>query len=153
MDIKTFKMTKILNKTSNQITQMFINLYTNKRMSGQEISNWLFNNYGIKLTARSIQRRVKKYNKTRNIKKAFNLAIQKGRVKWRKKTNKITRIRLSNKLRYKILKRDNFRCVLCGRKPPDVFLEVDHIKRIKDGGKHIESNLRTLCNLCNNGRK
>lgn len=60
---------------------------------------------------------------------------------------------MSDSLRYKILKRDGFRCVLCGRTAADgVKLHVDHIKPIAKGGKTIESNLRTLCDQCNIGK-
>lgn len=31
------------------------------------------------------------------------------------------------KLRFDVFKRDKFQCVYCGRMPPDVTLEVDHI--------------------------
>ena len=52
-----------------------------------------------------------------------------------------------------ILKRDNFKCKLCGRSARDgVELEVDHIIPISKGGKTIESNLRVLCKDCNRGK-
>lgn len=58
-------------------------------------------------------------------------------------------------LRYKILRRDFFKCVLCGDNPPrssDCVLHVDHILPWSKGGKTIEENLRTLCANCNLGR-
>lgn len=56
-------------------------------------------------------------------------------------------------LRYKILKRDNFRCKYCGRGVEDgVKLNVDHIIPISKGGKTEESNLQTLCWECNIGK-
>ncbi len=63
------------------------------------------------------------------------------------------RAKMSNRLRYEILKRDGFRCVLCGKSQTDgVKLEVDHIKPVSKGGKTEESNLRTLCENCNRGK-
>ena len=60
---------------------------------------------------------------------------------------------MSPSLRYSILKRDNFRCVLCGRSAQDgVKLHVDHIVPISKGGKTIPDNLRTLCEQCNVGK-
>jgi len=59
------------------------------------------------------------------------------------------------KLRYRVLVRDNFRCVLCGRSPAlerGVRLHVDHIDPFANGGKTVESNLRTLCENCNWGK-
>ncbi|MDR1215319.1 MAG: HNH endonuclease [Treponema sp.] len=45
-----------------------------------------------------------------------------------------------------ILKRDNYRCVLCGRGLADgVELQVDHIKAKDYGGKAIIENGQTLC--------
>lgn len=58
-------------------------------------------------------------------------------------------------LRYKVLERDHFRCVLCGRSPATdsrVQLHIDHIKPYSKGGKTEMSNLRTLCSKCNLGK-
>ena len=60
---------------------------------------------------------------------------------------------MSQSLRYDIMKRDGFKCVLCGRTVKDgVKLNVDHIIPISKGGKTIKSNLRTLCFDCNIGK-
>lgn len=57
-------------------------------------------------------------------------------------------------LRYDILRRDGFRCVLCGATADDgVKLHVDHIMPVSKGGKTIPSNLRTLCDRCNFGKR
>ena len=60
---------------------------------------------------------------------------------------------VSNELRFKILCRDNFTCQYCGRKSPDVELEIDHIYPISKGGKAKEDNLVTSCTSCNSGKK
>lgn len=45
-----------------------------------------------------------------------------------------------------ILKRDNYRCVICGRGPMDgVELQVDHIKPKDFGGEATIENGQTLC--------
>ena len=63
------------------------------------------------------------------------------------------RNKLTDKLRYTILKRDHYRCQICGRSAQDgIKLHVDHIKPIAKGGLTIESNLRTLCENCNWGK-
>lgn len=60
---------------------------------------------------------------------------------------------MSPKLRYEILRRDNFKCVICGRSADDgITLHVDHIMPVSKGGKTVESNLRTLCADCNLGK-
>lgn len=58
-------------------------------------------------------------------------------------------------LRYRVLKRDSFKCVICGRSPAlEVGLElhVDHIIPFSKGGKTVEQNLRCLCKDCNLGK-
>lgn len=68
-------------------------------------------------------------------------------------TKEYQRLILTPKKRYEILKRDNFKCQICGRTQADgVKLEVDHIIPISKGGKTVEENLRTLCHDCNIGK-
>jgi hypothetical protein len=58
-------------------------------------------------------------------------------------------------LRYEVLKRDRFRCVLCGASPAThlgCVLHVDHIIPWSKGGKTIAENLRSLCETCNLGK-
>jgi hypothetical protein len=58
-------------------------------------------------------------------------------------------------VRYTVLKRDRFKCVLCGASPatsPDCRLHVDHIVAFARGGKTAIENLRTLCESCNLGK-
>lgn len=62
------------------------------------------------------------------------------------------RNKINPRLRWKVLKRDYFTCTKCGRKPPYVRLEVDHIYPLAQGGTNNEKNLATLCNFCNSGK-
>lgn len=73
----------------------------------------------------------------------------------RKKQNKnYQRSLMTNSLRYNILKRDGFKCCICGATANDgAKLEVDHIIPISKGGKTVPENLRTLCQACNSGKK
>lgn len=67
---------------------------------------------------------------------------------------KIERAKLNDSLRYDIMRRDNFTCQLCGSTAKDgVKLHVDHIIPVSKGGETIESNLRTLCDRCNLGKR
>ena len=61
---------------------------------------------------------------------------------------------MSPSLRYDIMQRDNFRCVLCGKSAEEdgVKLHVDHIVPVSKGGKTVPENLRTLCEDCNLGK-
>ena len=60
---------------------------------------------------------------------------------------RVERGKVTNKMRFAIYKRDNYRCRKCGRKTND--LEVDHIYPIAKGGKSTYDNLQTLCHRCN----
>ena len=56
-------------------------------------------------------------------------------------------------LRYDVMKRDGFKCVICGATAHDgVKLHVDHILPVSKGGKTEIWNLRTLCDSCNLGK-
>ena len=68
-------------------------------------------------------------------------------------TTEIERSKMTDNLRYNVLKRDNFTCVLCGVSSKDgAKLHVDHIIPIAKGGKTVMSNLQTLCDRCNIGK-
>jgi len=59
---------------------------------------------------------------------------------------------VSNELRFEVFKRDKFTCQYCGRKAPDVVLNVCHINPIPKGGGDELLNLITSCADCNNGK-
>lgn len=60
---------------------------------------------------------------------------------------------IGSKLRYDVLRRDGFRCTICGVAAKDgAKLHVDHIKPVSKGGKSEMKNLRTLCDRCNLGK-
>jgi 5-methylcytosine-specific restriction endonuclease McrA len=59
------------------------------------------------------------------------------------------------KIRLGVLKRDDYKCVLCGRSPAThagVTLHLDHIVPYSNGGAAVKDNLRTLCAECNWGK-
>lgn len=56
------------------------------------------------------------------------------------------------KLRYEILKRDDFKCVYCGRTSEEVVLEIDHVNPVAIGGDSNPENLVTACKDCNIGK-
>lgn len=60
---------------------------------------------------------------------------------------------MNDNIRYNVLKRDNFKCQLCGNTVKDgAKLHVDHIIPVSKGGKTVMSNLQTLCDRCNIGK-
>jgi 5-methylcytosine-specific restriction endonuclease McrA len=58
-------------------------------------------------------------------------------------------------MRFRILLRDGFRCLSCGRSPitsPGVELHIDHIIPWSKGGETIDDNLQCKCKECNLGK-
>lgn len=58
-------------------------------------------------------------------------------------------------LRYDVLQRDHFKCVLCGDNPavnPRCKLHIDHVVPFTQNGDTVKDNLRTLCSRCNLGK-
>ena len=51
--------------------------------------------------------------------------------------------------RIRVMKRDRFTCVYCGKDGTDVELEIDHIIPVAKGGSNHISNLATACRACN----
>jgi len=58
----------------------------------------------------------------------------------------------SKKIRFEIFKRDGFKCAYCGKAPPVVTLELDHIEPKAKGGKDDINNYLTACFDCNRGK-
>ena len=59
------------------------------------------------------------------------------------------------RLRFLVMKRDNFKCCKCGRSPANTTnleLHIDHIKPYSKGGETVIENLQTLCSDCNLGK-
>ena len=59
------------------------------------------------------------------------------------------------RLRFIVMRRDNFRCKKCGRSPaidPSIILHIDHKTAWANGGETVLENLETLCSKCNIGK-
>lgn len=61
-------------------------------------------------------------------------------------------VSLSVKTRFEVFKRDRYQCQYCGKSPPDVLLEADHIIPKAAGGSDAFENLTTACKDCNRGK-
>jgi hypothetical protein len=62
---------------------------------------------------------------------------------------------ISWRLRFVVMRRDDFKCRACGRTPalqPGLVLHVDHIHPWSKGGETRMDNLQTLCEQCNIGK-
>jgi 5-methylcytosine-specific restriction endonuclease McrA len=66
-----------------------------------------------------------------------------------------TRREISDRQRFRILVRDDFRCKACGASPliqPGVELHVDHILPWSKGGETTDDNIESKCKQCNLGK-
>lgn len=59
---------------------------------------------------------------------------------------------IGKRIRFEVFKRDRFTCQYCGRRPPQVLLEIDHILPVCEGGDDEAANLTTSCSECNLGK-
>lgn len=59
---------------------------------------------------------------------------------------------ISKSLRFAVLRRDDFSCTYCGRRPPEVKLHIDHVIPWSKGGTTEMINLRAACEDCNLGK-
>lgn len=56
------------------------------------------------------------------------------------------------KKRFEVLKKYGFKCIYCGRKAPEVSLELEHINPKSNGGSDDFDNLAPACWECNRGK-
>ncbi|WP_228438185.1 HNH endonuclease [Chryseobacterium sp. 6424] len=63
------------------------------------------------------------------------------------------KIKIVAGIRWQVFKRDNWKCVSCGKSSfDDVILHIDHIIPRSLGGKDDYENFQTLCSECNIGK-
>ena len=150
---KSKKVSSALKKDFNSI---ITKMYIEKKMCASEIADEIVKKTEINISPRFIQQKLKSLGIIRSFSEAFNLSIKKGRKNYNhlKKPIKSSEFRkgINLKLRYKILKRDNYKCVLCGKSAKDTILVIDHIIPITNGGTNNLINLRVLCRECNHGK-
>ena len=82
---------------------------------------------------------------------ASNISIPPREGITKKKTSRTVNWRL----RFIIMRRDSFKCKICGKSPAidsAIELHVDHIHPWAKGGETIPENLQTLCSQCNIGK-
>ncbi len=82
----------------------------------------------------------------------FPLQETGSRIKnFSRRTNRQPNLRL----RFLVMKRDNFKCVFCGKSPANqigIELVLDHKTAWSKGGETTFDNLQTLCSDCNSGK-
>src|SRR3989338_8191322 len=104
--------------------------YQDELLSSIEIQERISRDAKIFITPRSVQRAIKLLGIMRSFSQAFLNAIQKGRKSYDSMRKPVTakelRKGITIRVRYGILQRDNFRCVLCGSDASETRLEIDH---------------------------
>ena len=153
---KQSKMAKIASLLNRRPSELLQELYIDKQLTAQQISDWFFSSTGIIITTRSLQRLLKSLGLIRSYSQAFTLAIQTGRKSYQhlKKKIKSSDLRkgINLKIRYQVLKQAGGLCALCGTSSAQEVLVIDHIIPIVAGGKNELKNLRVLCRACNHGK-
>lgn len=72
-----------------------------------------------------------------------------------RRSRRSKRPKMDKSKRFRILRRDGFRCQVCGRKASEddaIELHIDHKMPLSQGGSNDDSNLWTLCKECNLGK-
>jgi hypothetical protein len=59
---------------------------------------------------------------------------------------------VSKTIRFEVFKRDKFTCQYCGRKSPEVILQIEHVVPKSNGGLDDPMNLVAACFDCNSGK-
>jgi len=60
---------------------------------------------------------------------------------------------ISQEIRWEVFDRDSYTCQYCGRKVPEVALEIDHRIPVAKGGTNDPANLVTSCKDCNRAKR
>ncbi len=143
---------KKLNKSINELVLEYFKNHQNEEIPHGPVVDWVEKEY------------LKLYNKKpRDTWRAIRRLHQQGiLIKVRKGIYKYDSNFVSNKeledfspeLKQKILERDGYKCVLCGRSAKEGYeLHVDHIIPKDIGGKATFENGQTLCSICNFRKK
>jgi len=100
--------------------------------------------------------RAKQYAKPTKFQHIFchkcNIKFPKGNNSRRFYCENCTTKKIKLRLRFLILERDKYTCQYCGKKAPEVILEIDHIFPKSKGGNDSIENLKTACEQCNLGK-
>lgn len=57
------------------------------------------------------------------------------------------------KIKMRVVRRDNYRCQICGKQLLDNEVEFDHVIPVSKGGSSEEHNIRLTCYECNRDKK
>lgn len=134
--------------TQSEILIEYFKKNRNRDISHPEVIDWATEEYK-KRTGRIFRdpdRGIRKLHQN-----GFLVKVAKGVYKYDPKLVKVRQLEDFNMQQKKrILKRDGYKCVVCGKGKKDgVELQIDHIKPKDKGGKATISNGQTLCAMHN----
>lgn len=134
--------------TQAQIIMEYFENNPNKDVPHPEIVDWVTDEYRKRTgnVFRDPDRQIRQLHQ-----KGFLIKVNKGVYRYDPKLVKERSLEdFSPALKEQIFKRDNYRCVICGRgRKEGVEIHVDHIKPKDLGGKATLENGQTLCSQHN----
>lgn len=152
---------EIVKRGNGSITEeeLFQNLINVWETLGRQPSQNDLNEKPSRFPASAYKRKFGTYNKalslfgqwSRGVESATKIRIDSKKAEPIRRTKRDINLRL----RFLIMKRDDFKCKQCGKSPathPHTVLEVDHIVPWSKGGETVFENLQTLCSQCNSGK-
>jgi len=133
-------------------------IYLGKCNSSAQILDWIFH-YRSRLSSQEMASLLQAFEVILNPRQNYCSFGQDKRAngldllnQWLKPTTKRQPIKPG--IRFQVLKRDGYRCQMCGvTAQDDAKLEIDHIHPVSKGGGNELSNLQVLCRDCNAGKR
>jgi len=140
-------------KTIRQLVQEYFQEHPNQDLEHGPVVDWVTEQWmlqGSKTPPRDPWRTMRKLHQ-----EGWLIKVRKGVYRYDPDTaGKIALDDFTPEQKQAILKRDNYRCVICGKGKADgVELHVDHIKPRHLGGQSVIENGQTLCAQCNFRKK
>ncbi|MEM0354581.1 MAG: HNH endonuclease [Thermoplasmata archaeon] len=140
------------NKSITDLIKEYFEKNPNKELNHGPVVDWVEEQYRklYNKKPRDTWRAIRKLHQ-----EGFLIKVKKGVYKF--DPNFIVNKELDDfttELKNKILERDNYKCVICGRTAKEGYeLHVDHILPKDKGGKATLENGQTLCSICNFRKK
>ena len=138
--------------TQSEIVMEFFKNHPQKNIHHPKVVDWVTSEYRKRMgkVFRDPDRQIRKLHQEGSL-----IKIEKGIYKYDPDFVKIKKLEdFINEQKQRILQRDDFKCVICGKGKKDgVELQVDHIKPKDKGGKATIDNGQTLCAMHNFRKK
>jgi len=145
-------MLKKQSKSQNNFLMSFFKKNPNRNISHPEIVDLVTEEYKEKIgkVFRDPDRGIRKLHQN-----GYLIKVKKGVYRYEPEAVKKRSLEdFIPELKKKIFKRDNYRCVICGKGPKEgVEIHADHIKPKEMGGKAVLENGQTLCSQHNFQKK